>query len=616
MSFFCSHYLVLILRIEVKNESLQSCCCLFDQLLSRIRSTRGIWRYLIYYNTNVDLLRTRLHELKDVQLGVQGSVDLAERNLEVILPNVRSWLTSVNGVVVTCEEFFNDDVKANQRCFVGWSCPDLKSRYQVSRKAKKKMLDVDKLLREGNFNPVSIPGPPPTIGSTIMGDLEVFESRKSTFNSIMEALKDDSVRVIGVYGTGGIGKTTLLKEVVKQAEEHKIFDTIVMAVVSQTPDVRKIQDEIADTVELKFQENSESGRARRLSERLKREKTILVILDDLWTRLNLEDIGIPCANDHKGCKILLTSRGQDVCNQMNTQAYFPIKVLSFPEAWDLFRKMAGNFDDSPDLHNLAMEVAKECGGLPIAIVTVATALKSKSYQVWRDALQQFKNSTPQNIQGMRIDVYSRLQLSYDFLERKELKSCFLLCCLFPEDHDILIEDLVRYMMGLRLFEDIHKLEEARDRALTLVDNLKDRCLLLAGNVEGSVRMHDVIRDFALSVVSKGEHVFLVKIAMELEEWPKFDTFANHTAIVLRENKFHELPDRLDCPKLNILVLGLEWRFSRSSSLKIPDTFFVGMEMMRVLVMRYMPIPALPIIGDTSFIGESSNVVSRIFERCV
>ncbi|KAA8538887.1 hypothetical protein F0562_025579 [Nyssa sinensis] len=481
------------------------------------------------------------------------------------------------------------------------------------------MLDVDELLREGKFNAVSIPRSPPTIGSTIMGDLEVFQSRKSTFNLIMEALKDDKVRVIGVSGMGGIGKTTLVKQVAKQADEDKIFDKIVMAVVSQTPNVRKIQGEIADMVGLELKEESESGRARCLSERLKQEKTILVILDDLWTKLNLEDIGIPCGNDHKGCNILLTSRDEDLCNQMNTQAHFPIEVLSPPEAWDLFRKMAGNFDDSPDLNNLAMEVVKECAGLPIVIGAVATALKSKSSEFWRDALIQFKNSTPQNIRGMDI-AYSKLQLSYDFLERKELKSCFLLCRLFPEDNDILIEDLVRYGMGLRLFENIHNLEEARDRALVLVDILKARCLLLAGNVEGSVRMHDVIRDMALSVASKGEHVFLVKVATELEELPKFHTFANHTGIVLLRNNFHELPDRFDCPELNILVLGLEWEFFHSSSLKTPDTL---MKMMKVLVMRSMPVASLPpsiqclknlrtlcledcedcVLRDTSFIGE-------------
>uniref|UniRef100_A0A5B6Z5Z3 Uncharacterized protein n=1 Tax=Davidia involucrata TaxID=16924 RepID=A0A5B6Z5Z3_DAVIN len=544
--------------------------------------------YLIYYDNNIAGLRNQVEKLKELQVGVQLLVGGAERNGEVILPNVKGWLTRANGFIEDSEKFFNDEVKANQKCFGGWSCPDLKSRHQVSREAKKKTLDVDPFLSEGKFDVVSSPAPPPKLGSTLTKDLEVFESRTSILNQIMKALKDDNVRVIGVYGMGGIGKTTLVQNVAKQAEESKLFDQIVMAVVSQTPNVRQMQGEIADKLGLQFKEETESGRARRISERFKNEKRILVILDDMWTGLNLEDIGIPCGNHHNGCKILLTSRDQDVFNNMNTQINFPIQVLLEEEAWNLFRRMAGNSVDSPDLHPIATKVAKECAGLPIAIVTVATALKNKSYQVWRDALQQFKNSAPKNIKGMHANVYSKLRWSYDFLEGEELKSCFLLCCIFPEDSIIRIEDLVRYGMGLRLFKYIRTLEEARIRVHALVDNLKACCLLLDGMVEGYIRMHDVIRDFGLQLASEGEHALLVRVATGLEEWPEHETSAHHTAIALLQNQFHELPDGLDYPKLNLLLL-----LDNSHSLKIPDTFFAGMKALRVLDMTHIPIPSLP-----------------------
>ena len=68
---------------------------------------------------------------------------------------------------------------------------------------------------------------------------------------------------------------------------------------------------------------SEEGREARLHQRMKDEKTILVILDDLWAELELGKIGIPFADDHKGCKILLTSRNRDILsNDMGTQKEF------------------------------------------------------------------------------------------------------------------------------------------------------------------------------------------------------------------------------------------------------------------------------------------------------
>ena len=49
--------------------------------------------------------------------------------------------------------------------------------------------------------------------------------------------------------------------------------------------------------------------------------------------------------------------------------------------------MAGNFIDTPGLHPMAKEVAKECGGLPVVIVTVGKALANESKVEWTAALQ-------------------------------------------------------------------------------------------------------------------------------------------------------------------------------------------------------------------------------------
>ena len=49
------------------------------------------------------------------------------------------------------------------------------------------------------------------------------ESRASTVNKIMDALRDDNINLIRVWGTAGVGKTTLLKQVAQQSKQQQLF---------------------------------------------------------------------------------------------------------------------------------------------------------------------------------------------------------------------------------------------------------------------------------------------------------------------------------------------------------------------------------------------------------
>ena len=139
-------------------------------------------------------------------------------------------------------------------------------------------------------------------------------------------------------------------------------------------------------------------------------------------------IGIPPPDTHKGCKLVLTSRNKHVLsNEMSTQKDFGVEHLQGDEAWILFKNMVGDSIENPDLLPIATDVAKECTGLPIAIVTVAKALKNKNVSTWKDALKQLKTQTSTNITGMGTKVYSTLKLSYKHLGGDEVKSLFLLC---------------------------------------------------------------------------------------------------------------------------------------------------------------------------------------------
>ena len=282
--------------------------------------------YLFQYNSNIKNLEERIGDLHAKIEGVQLKIDAAKWNGEIIDPEVQSWVIKVDNIKEDVQRFLEEDVKANKMCLDGW-CPNLKTRYSLSRKAKKKTLEIDGLLSGAPVNEVAHPPPPPGMRSLSLKGIMDLESRTKMMKEALEALRDDKINMIAICGMGGIGKTTMAKVVEKRAKDDKLFDEVGMAVVSQTLDLKKIQGQIAEMLGLKFDEEYPLARAERLKARLMGSKSVLIILDDVWDALDLEAVGIPFGGQHNKCKILLTSRSEEACTQMKTQKDFSNQSL-------------------------------------------------------------------------------------------------------------------------------------------------------------------------------------------------------------------------------------------------------------------------------------------------
>ncbi|KAJ6752274.1 hypothetical protein OIU85_002678 [Salix viminalis] len=278
-----------------------------------------------------------------------------------------------------------------------------------------------------------------------------------------------------------------------------------------------------------------------------------------------------------GCKVLLTTRLRDIWSYMECQPIVFLRILSENEAWALFKINAGLRDEDSNLNTVAKKVARECQGLPIALVTVGRALRDKSTVEWEVASKQLKNSQFKHMEliGEQKNIYSCLKFSYDYLKHEETKLCFLLCCLFPEDYNIPIEDLMR--VGYGLHQDVESIEDTRKQVHVAINTLKDCCMLLGTEFEGYVKMHDLVRDVAIQIASSKEHGFMVKAGIGLKEWPRSTkSFESCKTISLMGNKLTELPEGLVYPQLKVLLLELD------DGLNVPERFFEGMKEIEVL----------------------------------
>ncbi|PIA24875.1 hypothetical protein AQUCO_16600006v1, partial [Aquilegia coerulea] len=550
--------------------------CLFGALKQQIR-------YLTSYNTNIQKLQDQVSELKLTREGVQTRVEAAQRNLEEPFPNVQKWLEDTTEEKLDEQLRDFDEANINKKCFKGL-CPDLSSRLRLSKQAVRLAETFHTLQEKGNNFPetgISHPRPPPNVElvrrPTIVANIL---PRDSLMNDLMEALGDSNIRSIGVHGMGGIGKTTLVEKINNELYGRKLFNKVIMVIVSKDPDLMKIQDNVARRLGLNLEAiSTKEERANRLFERLETEEKLLIILDDVWKPLKVEDIGLP-----RGCKLIVTTRyHQEVCVQMKLQKIIKVEPLSEGESWVLFKSKAGDVVTLPNLKPIAEKIVEKCKGSPLAIAALGSTLTLvKEEYVWSDALSVLSNPTRNDLEGIMPEVVTSLSFSFERLESLEIKKCFLFCCLFPEDYNINLRDLRDYGIGERFLKVGGTLDNASDKLFSFIKKLKDCCLLLEGGGENFVKMHDVVRDVAICIGGDAEYGFLVNVGGGLIKFRESEDLKEKKRISFMKHSKDVLRDPLECPQLKSLLIR------ENDDIRIDqESFFEDNKSLEVLDLRGM-----------------------------
>nr|GEU77896.1 hypothetical protein [Tanacetum cinerariifolium] len=546
---------------------------------------------------HVEHMKNRMQVLEGHRAEIEVHVGDNKVNNRRIPPQVSPWLTKVEDIKKHVDKISSNNV----------GCFNVIKKYKAGEGALKLTKDIEGLITDCKdiiWSDAQIPlgrvdSKRPASTSTSGGNTQIwFESRDKIFNDALKFLQDDDkTRVIALCGMGGVGKTTLMKQLKEAAKDNKMFSWIVDVGIGKSPNLLAIQKAISAHTGEQITETNERLMATYLSKRFEvfsecKEKS-LVILDDVWkeSKIKLEDIGLASPLP-KGVKLLLTSRDESICREIAVDAgcvleVVRVDVLKEGEARDLFCRIAEiSAENDFDLYQKGCDIVKKCGCLPLAIKLIAATLQGQqNSNVWRRTLDRLK------INDLDENVKEIIEISYKSLKQED-KAIFLLCGLFLDDSNIPIEDLTRYAWGLKLLKQVSTLGNARDSTQTSVSNLKNAYLLMDGDSRHTecVKMHDLVHAFVVGTVSKsGEEGCWIVNHNDFSKWSEEVNMSQSCKrISLPCKGMSEFLSEFKFPNLSLLKL-----MHGNESLRFPLDFYEGMKKLQVIVFENLEYPVVP-----------------------
>ncbi|XP_039169293.1 disease resistance protein RPM1-like [Eucalyptus grandis] len=338
--------------------------------------------------------------------------------------------------------------------------------------------------------------------------------------------------VISVVRMGGLGKTTLVKQVYEDPEVKKHFMIRAWITLSQSPKieellqgmVRQIMRETQAPVP-PLQDNMDTLCQKTIIKDLLQKARYLIVVDDAW-RINEWDVikhALP--NNSCGSRIIITSRNSDLaytlCGEFREMVY-KMEPLPPEESWKLFcaKTFQGN-SCPPHLEETCRLILRKCEGLPLAIVAISGVLVSKDTRKKGDWDLVHRSLRTEIDCNDKFRTLRRvLSLSFDDLPCY-LKSCFLHLSVFPRGSLISCGRLIRLWIA-EGFVDKKEGMIVEEAAHDCLYELLNRSLIEVAvkTRDGRIRFCR-IHDFLLDIItSKSSNQGFAETAMENNhKWP-------------------------------------------------------------------------------------------------
>ncbi|OMO57261.1 hypothetical protein CCACVL1_25876 [Corchorus capsularis] len=298
-------------------------------------------------------------------------------------------------------------------------------------------------------------------------------------------VKSNGVKILGLHGMGGIGKTTLAKAVFNKILPHFDFRSFISNVrdLSRQEDgLIFLQNKIMEDLSITTLNNVDANASK--IRKFVNEKNVLLVLDDVDEVSQLHPLGATISKwqgDGRS-RIIVTTRNRGVLGEHYVNHLYEVKELYFEPALELFSyHTLGRPKPTDEFMKLSKQIVTLTGNLPLAVEVFGSFLWDKrKVSEWEDALKKLEGIRPRELQDV-------LKISFDGLDMENQRIFLDIACLFVNMR-MKREDMVDILKGCDFKAEI---------ALRV---LEEKSLIKFTAWDDSLTMHDQIRDMGRQII--------------------------------------------------------------------------------------------------------------------
>ncbi|MED6149422.1 hypothetical protein PIB30_062233 [Stylosanthes scabra] len=305
------------------------------------------------------------------------------------------------------------------------------------------------------------------------------EKRITELSSLI-GMKLDDIRFIGIWGMGGIGKTTIARLVYESIKEDFIVSCFLANIreMCATNGIVHIQRELLSHLNVRHNYFHNSFDGKKIIANSLCNKKVLLVLDDISHLSQLNHLAGKQEWFGPGSRILITTRDKHLLVTHGVHQTCELEGLVSNEALHLFCLKAFKRDwPRRGYLDLCKEVVEYTKGLPLALEVLGSYLYGRAAEVWHSALKQIRSSSHPEIQNS-------LKISYDDLHNTEKEMFLNIACFFK---------------GMDKDEVIEILENCGYFPKIGIEILVEKSLITLGGTN-ILEMHDLLQEMGRNIV--------------------------------------------------------------------------------------------------------------------